>query len=59
MANENTVTIPIDEYFDLRQKADMNAFLMGQLQDIEKRFIQYDNELFRLNDEIRRLKDDK
>lgn len=59
MANENTVTIPIDEYFDLRQKADMNAFLMGQLQNIEKRFFQYDNELFRLNDEIRRLKDGK
>lgn len=59
MANENTVTIPIDEYFDLRQKADMNAFLMGQLQDVEKRFFQYDNELFRLNDEIRRLKDGK
>ena len=59
MANENTVTIPIDEYFDLRQKADMNAFLMGQLQDVEKRFFKYDNELFRLNDEIRRLKDGK
>lgn len=59
MANENTVTIPIDEYFDLRQKADMNAFLMGQIQDVEKRFFQYDNELFRLNDEIRRLKDGK
>lgn len=59
MANENTVTIPLDEYFDLRQKADMNAFLMGQLQNIDQRFYKYDNELFRLEDEIRRLKDDK
>ena len=59
MENENTVTIPIDEYFDLRQKADMNAFLMGQLHNIDERFRKYDVELFRLDDEIRRLKDGK
>ena len=59
MANENTVTIPVEEYFDLRQKAEMNAFLMGQIQDTEKRFIQYDNMLFRLEDEVRRLKNGK
>ena len=59
MATENTVTIPIEEYFDLRQKADMNAFLMGHLQNIEQRFHRYDVELFRLDDEIRRLKDGK
>jgi hypothetical protein len=59
MANENTVTIPIDEYFDLRQKAEMNAFLMGQLREIEHRFHKYEDELFRLDDEIRRLKDGK
>lgn len=59
MANENTVTIPVDEYFNLRQKAEMNAFLMGQLQNIDERFRKYDVELFRLDDEIRRLKDGK
>lgn len=57
MENENTVTITIEEYFDLRQKADMNAFLMGQLQNMDMRFHKYDDELFRLEDEIRRLKD--
>lgn len=59
MANENTVTIPLDEYFDLRQKAEMNAFLMGQLNNIEQRFRQYDDLLFRLEGEVRRLKDGK
>lgn len=59
MANENTVTIPINEYFDLRQKADMNAFLMGQLHDIDVRFNRYDDLLFRLEDEVRRMRDGK
>lgn len=33
MAEENvkTVTIPLDEYFDLRQKAETNLFLMNEL----------------------------
>ncbi len=57
MVNENTVTIPIEEYFDLRQKAEMNAFLMGQLHNIDRRFDKYDDILFRLEDEVRGLKD--
>lgn len=39
-----TVTISVDEYFDLRQKAEMNGFLMermgyfdGQLRDMDRR----------------------
>lgn len=59
MANENTVTIPVEEYFDLRQKAEMNAFLIGQLHDIGMRFDKYDDALFRLEDEVRRMKDGK
>lgn len=33
MATEDmkTVTIPLDEYFDLRQKAEANLFLMNEL----------------------------
>lgn len=33
MANEDvkTVTIPLDEYFELRQKAEANMFLMNEL----------------------------
>lgn len=59
MANENTVTISVDEYFDLRQKAETNAFLIGQLHDIDMRFNRYDDLLFRLEDEVRRMKDGK
>ena len=59
MANENTVTIPIEEYFDLRQKAEMNAYLLGELVRYEERFSLFDDRLFRLEDEVRRLKDGK
>ena len=38
MADTNTVTIPLEEYFDLRQKAEMNGFLMTELCRIEARF---------------------
>lgn len=31
MENVNTVTIPVDEYFELRQKATMNEFLLKEL----------------------------
>lgn len=30
----NTVTIPVDEYFDLKQKAEMNGTLMMQLGEL-------------------------
>ena len=39
MAIENTVTISIDEYFDLRQKAYMNDFLIGELNRIHERYM--------------------
>lgn len=38
MADTNTVTIQLEEYFDLRQKAEMNGFLMTELGRIEARF---------------------
>jgi hypothetical protein len=56
MATENTVTISVEEYFDLRQKAEMNAFLIAELHNTDRRFRQYDDILFRLEDEVRRLK---
>ena len=59
MANENTVTIPVEEYFDLRQKAEMNAYLLGEIRKYDERFILFDEKLFRLEDEVRRLKDGK
>ena len=32
------VEIPLDEYFDLRQKAEMNGFLIGKLEEYHERF---------------------
>lgn len=54
-----TVTIDVEEYFELRKQAEMNSFLMGELRKYEERFIRYDEKLFRLEDEIRSLKDGK
>lgn len=34
----NTVTIPIDEYFELRQKAESAMFLMTELGEMRVRF---------------------
>ena len=45
-----TVTISVDEYFDLRQKAEMNGFLMerigrfeGQLMDMDRRLYEMES----------------
>lgn len=59
MANENTVTIHIEEYFELRKQSEMNAYLLGELVRYEERFRLFDDRLFRLEDEIRRMKDGK
>ena len=42
----NVVTISVDEYFDLRTKADMNATLMVQLSQLEARLIDFDRRLW-------------
>lgn len=57
MANENTVTINIEEYFELRKQSEMNAYLLGELVRYEERFRLFDERLFRLEDEVRRIKD--
>ena len=59
MANENTVTIPIEEYFDLRQKAEMNSFLMVELGRMNERLNGLDSQWYRLEEEIRRIRDGK
>lgn len=59
MANENTVTINIEEYFELRKQSEMNAYLLGELVRYDERFCLFDDRLFRLEDEVRRIKDSK
>lgn len=48
MAENATVTIPIDEYFDLRTKAEANMFLMTQIGDMQNRLYEIDKRLFEL-----------
>jgi hypothetical protein len=59
MANENTVTIPLDEYFDLRQKAEINAFLMNELGRMESRFQSLERIVFDCENAVRRMQDGK
>ena len=48
MSEVATVTIPIDEYFDLRSKAEANMFLMTQLGEMQNRIYEIDKRLFEL-----------
>ena len=60
MPNETevkTVNIPIDEYFDLRQRAEINAMLMQQLGMLEGRLYDIDRRLFDLEEAQRRRAD--
>ena len=59
MANENTVTIPLDEYFDLRQKAEMNTFLMNELGRMEARFVNLERMVCDCQNEVWRMRDGK
>lgn len=43
-----TVTISVDEYFDLRQKAEMNGFLMERIGRFEGRIGDIDRRLYEL-----------
>ena len=40
-----TINIPIDEYFDLRTKAEMNGILMERLGQFEGRFFDLDRRI--------------
>ena len=40
-----TINIPIDEYFDLRTKAEMNGILMERLGQFEGRFFDLDHRI--------------
>lgn len=54
MSETNTVTIPLDEYFDLRMKADANALLMKELGELYGRMYQFESRLFALEDRVDR-----
>lgn len=61
MANETTVTIPLEEYIELRRKADENLYLATQLGAFEQRQWNYENRPRDFHDKLldfeRKLKD--
>ncbi len=52
MAEQATVTITVDEYFDLRSRAEANLFLTTQLGQMEARFADVDRRLWELEEKL-------
>jgi hypothetical protein len=51
--NENrVVTIPLDEYFELRNKAEMNGMLMVQLGEFQGRLDGFDRRIWELESKL-------
>ena len=51
----NVVTISVDEYFDLRTKADMNATLFVKVAELEARLIDFDRRLWDVESCMRKV----
>ena len=45
MVEINTVTIPLEEYIELRRKADENLYLATQLGSFENKMWEFENKL--------------
>lgn len=50
--NVATVTITVEEYFDLRMRAQQNQYLTDTLMRIEGNFAQLDNRVFRVENAL-------
>lgn len=50
----NVVTISIEEYFDLRTRADMSATLLAKFAEMEARFIDFDRRLWDVERHMRK-----
>ena len=48
-----TVTIPIDEYFDLRTKAEINAMLIERLGQLEGKMWDIDRRIYELEQRLK------
>ena len=53
MANETMVTIPLEEYMDLRRRAEENLYLSTQLGALEQKLWNFENKLFDLERVVR------
>lgn len=54
--NVATVTIPIDEYFDLRTRAEQSVYIADKLGSLENRTFELDRRLFGLEGKMRTWK---
>ena len=48
-----TIAIPIDEYFELRTKAEMNAMLLQQLGCFEGRYFDLERRVYELEEKMK------
>ena len=53
MANEATVTIPLEEYIELRRRADENLYLAERLGQFEQKLWNLENKVFDLEGEMK------
>ena len=56
MGEVNTVTIPVEEYFELRQKAEMNMTMVREIAFFENRLNEFDRKLYDVTDAFERLR---
>lgn len=56
MGEVNTVTIPVEEYFELRQKAEMNMTMVREIAFFENRLTEFDRKLYEVTDAFERLR---
>lgn len=52
----NTITISLDEYFDLRTRAEANTYLTRELGRLEARFETLQNNFWELEQRVREKK---
>ena len=54
--SESTITISAEEYMDLREKAQINSFMLSLVRENENRFARIESELYRLQEEINEVR---
>lgn len=55
MNEQNTVTISVNEYFELRQKAEMNMTVIREIANFENRMTEFGNKLFEFDNRLYEL----